>query len=193
MSSDEDAYESSLAGQFLIAMPGMGDPRFDRTVIYMCAHGPDGAMGLVINKRADSLSFPDLMEQLGIDQTPGIQIEMPIQIGGPVEKGRGFVLHSGDYNQPNTQKLDENLGLTSTMDVLRKIAAGEGPEHALLALGYAGWSAGQLEDELAQNGWLHGPASNEVLFAPDIDTKWERALNSIGVDPSLLSHDAGHA
>lgn len=193
MSDDNTAYESSLEGQFLIAMPTMGDPRFDRSVIYMCAHGPDGAMGLVINKPADNISFPELLEQLKIETDADMHFDVPVQAGGPVEQGRGFVLHSTDYEQASTLRVAPDIGLTATVDVLRKIATGRGPKQALLALGYAGWGAGQLEAEISANGWLHGPADADLLFAHNFADKWEKALGTLGVDPALLSHDAGHA
>ncbi|MGB0920075.1 MAG: YqgE/AlgH family protein [Alphaproteobacteria bacterium] len=193
MSDEKEPYESSLEGQLLIAMPAMGDPRFERSVIYMCAHGPDGAMGLIINKRADEISFPALLKQLKIKTDPGMSFDIPVQSGGPVETTRGFVLHSTDYEQSSTLRVSPQIGLTATVDVLRKIAHGRGPEKALLALGYAGWSAGQLEDEITANGWLHGPADPDLLFGADIERKWEKALAQLGIDPLLLSQDAGHA
>lgn len=193
MNATDTPYETSLEGQFLIAMPTMGDPRFERSVIYMCAHGPDGAMGLVINKRADNISFPELLAQLKIETDPAMRFDVSVQVGGPVEPGRGFVLHSVDYEQTSTLKVSPEIGLTATVDVLRKMARGTGPERALLALGYAGWGAGQLEAEISANGWLHGPADADLLFTDRLENKWEHALATIGVDPLLLSHDAGHA
>ena len=181
----------SLTGHLLVAMPGMQDPRFAKTVIYMCAHGPEGAMGLVINRLLDSLSFGDLLEQLGIERGGGDQIE--VHFGGPVESGRGFVLHSADYVQDATLVVDDDIALTATVDILKAIAAGIGPKRSLLALGYAGWGEGQLDNEIKANGWLHVAADNELVFGTDMDTNWERAMAKLGIDPRMLSDDAGHA
>ena len=189
-----------LDGQMLIAMPGIGDPRFERTVIYMCAHSADGAMGIVVNKEADNITFPDLLERLEIIPE-GEQIrlpeelqEMPVQIGGPVETGRGFVLHTTDYYvTDSTLSVNHGIGLTATLDVLKAIAGGTGPKKAMLALGYAGWGPGQLEGEIQGNGWLHCDADDELVFDSILDDRNEQALAKIGVDPALLSSSAGHA
>lgn len=188
-----------LDGQMLIAMPSMGDPRFERAVIFLCAHSADGAMGIVVNKPADAISFPELLERLEIIPAeqrislPEQVREMPVQFGGPVETGRGFVLHTADYYSADcTLPIDERTGLTATLDVLRAIAAGEGPRQAMLALGYAGWGPGQLEHEIHENGWLHCEADEILLFGIDLDAKYEQALDKIGVDLRLLSSDAGH-
>ena len=182
----------TLTGQLLIAMPGMQDPRFAKTVIYMCAHGPEGAMGLVINRLLDSLNFTDLLEQLGIDTPPaGEPIE--VHFGGPVESGRGFVLHSADYVQDATLVVDDEIALTATVDILKAIASGGGPKRSLLALGYAGWGEGQLDTEIKANGWLHVQPDDELIFGTDMDSKWERAMGKLGIDPRMLSDDAGHA
>ncbi len=183
---------SYLSGQLLIAMPSMPDPRFSRTVIYMCAHNADGAMGLVINRGIDSLSFPDLLEQLGIDTVSNNQ-QIHVLFGGPVESGRGFVLHSPDYQQEATLVVDEKIALTATVDILKAIAGGMGPQQSLLALGYAGWGPGQLDGELKANGWLHVAADEDLVFDLGLETKWERALKKIGIDPSMLSRDVGNA
>jgi len=181
-----------LAGQMLIAMPQMRDARFSRAVVYMCAHTAEGAMGLVINRMFNGLSFPDLLEQLNIEPTPLCE-PIKIHFGGPVEAGRGFVLHSTDYVQETTLVVNDDVGLTATIDVLKAIANGQGPARSLLALGYAGWSAGQLDNEIRDNAWLSVEPDNELLFDADIDHKWERAIAKIGVDFSMLSGDAGHA
>jgi len=181
-----------LAGQMLIAMPQMRDARFSRAVVYMCAHTAEGAMGLVINRMFSGLSFPDLLEQLNIEPTPLCE-PIKIHFGGPVEAGRGFVLHSTDYVQETTLVVNDDVGLTATIDVLKAIANGQGPARSLLALGYAGWSAGQLDNEIRDNAWLSVEPDNELLFDADIDHKWERAIAKIGVDFSMLSGDAGHA
>jgi len=181
-----------LTGQLLVAMPQMQDPRFVRSVIYMCAHTADGAMGLVVNKLVDNVSFPDLLEQLNI-HTGKVDNEIFVHFGGPVETGRGFVLHSSDYVQDATLVIDENVALTATVDILKAIAEGSGPDHSLLALGYAGWSAGQLDDEIQANGWLSVTPDSGLIFDTDLDGKWERAMGKIGIDFSKLSGDSGHA
>ena len=187
--STEDGY---LTGQLLIAMPTMGDPRFERTVIYLCAHSADGAMGLVVNKQAEEIDFPELLSQLEIE-TEGVQNPIPVLVGGPVETGRGFVLHSLDYRQDSTLEVTEDVGLTATVDILRSIAEGEGPARSLLTLGYAGWSAGQLDSEIQANGWLNVSADASLLFDDDLGEKWDRAVRKVGIDPSFLSAEAGHA
>ena len=181
-----------LTGQLLIAMPQMTDPRFARTVIYICAHTADGAMGLVVNREIEALTFPDLLKQLSIDAEV-VDDKIQVLFGGPVETGRGFVLHSSDYVQNTTMLVDKRVGLTATMEVLKDIASGNGPRLNILALGYAGWGPGQLDAEIHANGWLSVPADDELVFDPDLDNKWERALAKIGVDFSMLSGEAGHA
>jgi putative transcriptional regulator len=191
--------EGYLDGQLLIAMPIMSDPRFARSVIYICAHSEDGAMGLVINQRASHISFPDLLTKLNIVPTSAEGIsdcvrKMSIYVGGPVETGRGFVLHSSDYFvNDSTLPIEDGVCLTATIDILKAIASGNGPNRAILALGYAGWSPGQLESEIQANGWLNCPADPDLIFAPDIESKYNRALAKIGIDPSHLVSDAGHA
>ncbi len=181
-----------LSGQLLIAMPGMQDERFAKTVIYMCAHTPEGAMGLVLNQALDSLTFPDLLEQLGIEEEIGAT-DVRVHVGGPVEAGRGFVLHSADYSQEATLPVDDGIALTATVDILKAIARGRGPRKSLLGLGYAGWGPGQLDDEIKANGWLQAPADPELVFDLNLDNKWERAIGKLGIDPRMLSDEAGHA
>jgi putative transcriptional regulator len=181
-----------LTGQLLVAMPQMQDPRFARTVVYMCAHTANGAMGLVLNKLVDNVTFPDLLEQLNITGGP-VEREIHVHFGGPVETGRGFVLHSADYVQDATLVIDEHVGLTATVDILQAIAQGDGPRSSLLALGYAGWGPGQLDSEIQANGWLSVQADDALLFDTEIASKWERAMGKIGIDFSKLSGDAGHA
>ncbi|MCH7831903.1 MAG: YqgE/AlgH family protein [Proteobacteria bacterium] len=181
-----------LAGQLIIAMPGMRDPRFEKSVIYMCAHNDDGAMGLVVNRALESLTFPDMLEQLGID-SEGAGAKISVHFGGPVESGRGFVLHSRDYLQEATMVVDHDVAMTATIDILKAIAGGEGPRQSLLALGYAGWGPGQLDTEIKSNGWLHVAADSDLVFGPDQDAKWQRAMDKIGIDPRMLSNDVGHA
>src|SRR5919106_490428 len=184
--------DSTLTGQLLVAMPHMADSRFARTVVYLCAHSAEGAMGLVVNRLIDSLSFDSLLDQLGLEAN-GEALEMPVHFGGPVESSRGFVLHSADYIQDSTLVIDDDIALTATIDVLKAIASGNGPRQRVLALGYAGWAAGQLDAEIQANGWLMVPADHELVFGLDNDTKWERAIAKLGVDLSLLSSEAGHA
>jgi putative transcriptional regulator len=181
-----------LTGMLLIAMPSMPDPRFARSVIYLCAHSPEGAMGLVVNQIAGNITFPAVVGQLGIDAGEDCS-DTPVHVGGPVETSRGFVLHSADYVQESTLVIDERYALTATVDVLRAIAEGHGPSRRVLALGYAGWSAGQLDQEIQNNGWLVAPADPDIVFGRDNEAKWLSALRAIGVDPSLLSTTAGHA
>jgi putative transcriptional regulator len=182
-----------LTAKLLIAMPGMGDIRFDRSVIFLCAHSGDGAMGLIVNKPAPDLAFADLLEQLGIAAGPQ-PIRLPVHVGGPVEHGRGFVLHSADYRrQGSTLGIDGRFGMTATLEILEDIARGAGPREALFALGYAGWGPGQLESEIQRNGWLTCDASEGLVFATPDDAKWSAALHEIGVDARLLSSSAGRA
>jgi len=187
-----------LDDQFLIAMPGMKDDRFARSVIYICAHSDEGAMGLIINQ-AQQMLFPDLLVQLGIlKEQEAIRLpqearDFVVRNGGPVDRSRGFVLHSGDYRVESSLTVSDDVCLTATVDILRAISAGRGPRHALMALGYSGWGAGQLESEIAQNGWLTCPANTELLFDPDIDRKYDRILAAIGIDVAHLSAAAGHA
>jgi putative transcriptional regulator len=189
-----------LDGQFLVAMPTMEDPRFRRAVIYLCAHSADGAMGIVINHPAPHVSFPDLLVQLKIIPEgadillpPGVG-DMQVVQGGPVEQARGFVLHTPEvFIDNSTLPIAEGICLTATLDILKAIARGKGPRAAVLALGYAGWSAGQLESEIQANGWLNCPADAAIIFDHDLDTKYERAMHKIGVDPALLSGQAGRA
>ncbi|MDG2406137.1 MAG: YqgE/AlgH family protein [Paracoccaceae bacterium] len=182
-----------FTGQVLIAMPGMGDPRFERSVIYMVSHSDRGAMGLIVNKPNTKLLFIDLLEQMSIEigaQTPKI----PVHFGGPVEHGRGFVLHSRDYvSDLSTLEVDGEFGMTATQDILEDIARGEGPASAIMALGYAGWAPGQLEQEIGHNGWLTSVATPELIFAKSPEDQWQEALKLIGVDALALSGMAGRA
>ena len=189
-----------LDGQLLVAMPGMTDSRFSRSVIYVCAHSQDGAMGIVVNQPAKKVSFSELLVQLEVIgpeeaiRLPAKAGKVPVVKGGPVETGRGFVLHSADYFVDNsTLEIDDGISLTATVDILRAIANGNGPNRAMLALGYAGWSPGQLETEIQHNGWLNCPADQGLIFDRLLDTKYERALRTMGVDPVMLSSEAGRA
>lgn len=189
-----------LDGQLLVAMPGMADERFARSVIYLCAHSEEGAMGIIVNQPSRVKNFPELLVQLQVI-APQERISLPrgaeeIQVlsGGPVQTDRGFVLHTPDFFLDNsTLPIDDSVSLTATVDILRAIATGEGPDRAQLALGYAGWDAGQLEDEIQHNGWLHCPADPSLLFDRDLAGKYTRALRSMGVDLGRLSANAGHA
>jgi putative transcriptional regulator len=185
-----------LEGQLLVAMPVMTDRRFARSVIYICAHSAEGAMGLIINQRAPHIRFPELLRRLSIapDAAEGEAFDLDVHVGGPVDTERGFVLHSADYYAADsTLPIDDSVSLTATVDILRAIAKGEGPDRAMLALGYSGWRAGQLETEIGANGWLHCPADPDLLFDRDLEQKYGRALSKIGIDPSHLVADAGHA
>jgi putative transcriptional regulator len=189
-----------LDGQMLIAMPSMRDERFARSVIYVCAHSSEGAMGIVVNQPAANINFPDLLVQLDVIPAADL-IQLPrragsvkVLKGGPVETGRGFVLHSADFFIENsTLPIDEGICLTATLDILKAIARGDGPASALLALGYAGWAPGQLELEIQENGWLHCSADPELIFGADTDAKYAKALKKIGIDLGMLSSEAGHA
>ena len=189
-----------LDGRLLIAMPVMGDPRFERSVIYLCAQSSEGAMGIMVNRPAGSIDFPELLVQLNIINKAD-QIKLPenaetMQVlrGGPVDTGRGFVLHSSDFYLDNaTLPIDDKICLTATVDILKAIASGKGPKHAILALGYAGWGPGQLENEIQGNGWLHCDADPDLVFGDDVEEKYARALRKIGIDPGMLSGAAGHA
>jgi putative transcriptional regulator len=186
-----------LDGQLLVAMPLMADRRFARSVIYICAHSAEGAMGLIINQRAPNIRFPDLLQRLSITAATAGEsqdVDLDVHVGGPVETERGFVLHSADYYvADSTLPIDEGVSLTATIDILKAIASGKGPDRAMLALGYSGWRPGQLETEIQANGWLNCPADPDLLFDRDLDQKYGRALSKIGIDPSHLVSDAGHA
>lgn len=189
-----------LDGQMLVAMPGMEDDRFRRTVIYICAHSAEGAMGIVLNRPAADVSFSELLVQLDIIPA-GEEIRlrprterMKVLMGGPVETSRGFVLHTPDFFlDQSTLAIDDDICLTATVDILRAIARGDGPENAVLALGYAGWSPGQLESEIQANGWLNCPADPGLVFEASVDSKYDLALRKIGIHPGMLSSQAGHA
>ncbi|ABR59388.1 YqgE/AlgH family protein [Sinorhizobium medicae] len=187
-----------LDGQFLIAMPGMFDANFARTVIFVCAHSEDGAMGFILN-RPQRLTFPDVLLHLQlldpdeVIRLPSTTREFQIQAGGPVETGRGFVLHSDDYLSDSSIPVSDDICLTATLDIVRAISRGEGPVKATMLLGYAGWGPGQLEAEITQNGWLTCPAQEELIFSRNLDEKYDRALALMGVSPAMLSTDSGHA
>ena len=199
-SSEKGAERGYLDGQMLVAMPSMRDERFARTLIYVCAHSSEGAMGIVVNQVAGNINFPDLLVQLEVIPAADL-IQLPpraetvtVLKGGPVETGRGFVLHSSDFFiEDATLRIDDEICLTATVDILKAIAKGSGPKHAILALGYAGWAAGQLESEIQDNGWLHCDADSDLIFGGDVEEKYSRALRKIGIDVGMLSNEAGHA
>ena len=189
----------SLEGQFLLAMPNMGDERFHRSVIYMCAHSEEGAMGFIINQ-VQPLGFSDILVQLGIlNEEDAIHLspetrDIMVRNGGPVDKSRGFVLHSEDYFAESSHAVEDGICITATVDILRAISRGSGPRNSLMALGYSGWGAGQLEDEIAANGWLTCPVNDpDLLFNPDVETLYDKVLASMGINPVHLSDVAGHA
>jgi putative transcriptional regulator len=199
-SSDTTSARGYLDGQMLIAMPAMNDERFVRSLIYVCAHSSDGAMGIVVNHPVANINFSDLLVKLEVIPAAD-RIQLPpragavkVLKGGPVETERGFVLHSSDFFMDNsTLPIDDGVFLTWTLDILKAIARGDGPANAILALGYAGWGAGQLESEIQQNGWLHCAADQELIFGTDTEHKYEKALRKIGIDLGMLSSEAGHA
>lgn len=185
-------FTTSLTNHFLIAMPGLLDPNFARTVTYICEHNEHGAMGIVIN-RPLNVTLGALLSQLGIQTMHPRVAQIPIYQGGPVQTDRGFVLHSGGHSYESTLSITPEISITTSRDILEAIAAGEGPEHVLVALGYAGWAGGQLEQEMSANAWLNGPASLEIIFEMDPSARWMAAAQLIGVDLNLLSGEAGHA
>ncbi len=189
---DDEPSGDYLSGKILIAMPRMSDRRFAKTVIFLCVHRPDGAMGLVVNRLAGSLTYGELLNQLEIE-SPVQNDDRPVHFGGPLETSRGFVLHTTDRMEEGTLVVDEEIGLTSTTDILRSIVAGDGPQQSLLALGYAGWGPGQLDAELQANAWLCVAADDALLFDRDVDTKWHRAIAKLGIDVNMLSAEAGRA
>lgn len=193
MSESRPQENDSLTGRMLIATPAIGDPRFARSVIIVCAHNEEHAMGIVVNKKMGELELSDLLDQLGIESSIALP-KQAVLAGGPVDRDRGFVIHSDDYrHEEATVELSPGLGLTATKDVLEAIASDKAPHHSVLALGYAGWGPGQLEDELRANAWLTCDVSEALLFGEDLDGKWEAALKSIGVDPAMLSSLTGMA
>lgn len=182
-----------LTGKLLIAMPGMGDSRFAHAVIYLCAHSPDGAMGLIINKPTHDLHLRDLLKQLSIKSTPETR-DIRVHFGGPVEHGRGFVLHDYGYHSPiSTLAVNQNFAMTASVDILEDLAEGRGPAKALMALGYAGWGPGQLESEISENGWLTCEADHNLVFQTSDNQKWAKALEALGISAAALSADAGRA
>lgn len=181
-----------LEGKLLIAMPGMPDPRFQHAVVFLCSHSEEGALGLIVNKPAEDLRFSTLLQQMNLGVSKPVR-DIRVHFGGPVENSRGFVLHTPDYSAKTATIRVGDYGMTGTVDVLEDIARGNGPSLAMLALGYAGWGPGQLEAEIGQNGWLTAEPDKDIVFGKDDAGKWQAALTSIGIDPRLLSSEAGHA
>lgn len=197
---DPNRAEGYLDGRLLVAMPTMADSRFERSVVYVCAHSAEGAMGIVVNQPKPDISFADLLRQLEIiEDSDEIRLPsqvggMPVYVGGPVETARGFVLHSADwFVESSTLPIDDGICLTATLDILRAIAGGNGPTSALLALGYAGWGPDQLESEIQANGWLHCDATMDIVFGANDEEKYDRAMRAIGIDAARLTTDSGHA
>ncbi len=189
-----DEKKISLVGKCLISMPGIDDIRFDRSLIYVCANSKEGSMGIVINRPIFPVKFPELLKQLEINIPAGnIIFEPDILYGGPVENTRGFVLHTSDYFIASTVVVHEGIAITATLDILEAIALGKGPSDSMVALGYASWGAGQLEEELRSNTWLISEAGNDLIFKTPHSQKWKKALQSLGVDPNLLSSGQGNA
>jgi putative transcriptional regulator len=190
--AEEEEPDGLMTGQLLIAMPTMTTPHFAQAVIYVCAHTKDGAMGIVLNRPLSSPSFGDLLEQLEVTPVPPAR-QINLFRGGPVDAARGFVLHTTDWTGDGSLMVDQGVALTASLDVLKAIADGGGPERGFLALGYAGWGPGQLDREIQDNAWLSAPASLDLLFDTQHETKWRRAMAILKVDPILLSGSAGHA
>lgn len=184
--------DQSLTNHFLIAMPGMEDPNFSRTVTYICEHNEQGSMGIVVNRPMD-LQLGDMLDQLDIESHSTDALQMPVYLGGPVQTDRGFVLHSGTHLWDSTLRITNGVSVTTSKDILEAIAKGEGPEQALIALGYAGWSGGQLDGEMSANAWLSGPADSNILFQMPSDERWQAAARLLGVDLNLIIGEAGHA
>ena len=181
----------NLTGQFLISMPSLQDERFDKTVIYVCAHSNEGAMGIIINKKIDYDLYPDLLEQLGIDK-PMLDKKLYIRYGGPVETGRGFVLHSDEVVQKETLSISKGIALTSTTEFFDELSKGKGPRNSILALGYTGWGPGQIETEISSNSWMILETDSKFIFDDSVSNKWNDAFNILGIDPSKLSQFSGN-
>ena len=183
----------SLTGKLLLAMPSMGDPRFHKAVIFMCSDNEEGAMGIVLNQQLPGMILGDLFQEIGCEiKTPG-HADLPVLMGGPVESSRGFLLHTMDYDSAETIRVNDKYGVSGTLEALRSFAEGRGPQDMVFALGYAGWGAGQLEQEMLDNAWLVVEADHELIFNTGILDRWDRAMSRHGIDPARLSGSAGHA
>lgn len=193
-SSDTPSVEADrFAGRLLVAMPNMGDPRFEKSVVFMCAHDETGAMGLIVNKVVPDLTLSTLLEELTIGHKGGLADTTPVFVGGPVETARGFLLHSAEFADRDSIRVKGDYAVTGTIDALRNAMGENGPRERLFALGYAGWGAGQLEDEIRNNAWLVCEATHDLVFGTDQDTKWARAMSGLGIDPALFTGASGHA
>ncbi len=182
----------NLTGQILVSMPSMADERFYKTLIFLCAHSKEGSMGIIINKKIDFDMYPDLLQQLGIDQ-PLIDKKIYIRYGGPVETSRGFVLHSDDVVQKDSLQIDKGIALTSTIDIFKDLSKGKGPKESILALGYAGWGPGQLDNEIKNNGWITLNVDSSFIFDENVSEKWNQAYKMIGFNPTSLTNNFGKA
>ena len=191
--SDKSAEKGYLTGKLLVATPFLFDSRFFHSVIYICGHDANGAIGLVINRLLPSISFEELLRQIDVLEFPQSIPDVSIYYGGPIEMGRGFVLHTNDYQSNSTVPIDDSISITATLDIIKAIAQGNGPDKSLLALGYTGWISGQLEQEIMDNSWLSIDPSTSLIFDMPIDEKWRGSMASIGVDPAILSMESGHA
>lgn len=192
----EDKEEQYLTGKLLLAMPSMSDPRFERAVIFICGHDENGAMGLMVNHTLVGIKIEQLLDQLGLTSDINVDLEalnMPVMNGGPVDTGRGFLLHGSDFNQEDTIRIDDDFGVTGTIEALKDIASGKTPEQMLFILGYAGWDAGQLENEISQNAWLVVDPDPGLIFSAEADDKWQQAVQKLGFDPAMLSNAGGRA
>ena len=183
---------ANFTDHFLIAMPGLMDPNFYHTVTYICEHGSEGAMGIVIN-RPMNIQLGEILEQMQIPCGVPEQLQQPIYIGGPVAMERGFVLHATGPQWASTLEITSQISITTSQDILESIASGQGPNEHLIALGYAGWGGGQLERELSENAWLSGPADRDIIFRQPVERRWHAAASLLGVDLDILSNEAGHA
>ena len=196
MSDTSPKNEFSLAGKLLLAMPGLADPRFHRAVIFMCAHDDNGAMGLIVNHHLPNLDFSQLLQKMHMDDEvfEDLQgLDMKILSGGPVENGRGFLLHDSDFSDKDTIRITDDFSVTGTLDALQKIAKGQGPEQSLFILGHAGWGKDQLEREIGEGSWLVSEPKASIIFHEQRDEIWTLAVRDMGVDPAALSHTSGHA
>ena len=195
---------NDLSGQLLISLPNISDPRFEKSVIYICSHTSEGAIGITLNQRIGTLSYDNFFNKIVRDIKPKKSLfkrkynhknkdDISLYFGGPVESTRGFILHSGEYKVNDTLMIGKKIGLTTDIDIIRDIAYGDGPKKSLFALGYAGWSSGQLEREFEENSWLNIPADDDLIFNKNNQKKWEQAIRKIGADPSMISNKIGNA
>lgn len=190
--TEDDPVSDNLTGHFLIAMPSLNDGFFNQAVTYICEHDDNGCFGIIINQET-TVTLREIVEQMNIESGDHYHKDQPIFIGGPVDQGRGFILHRPTGSWQSSLQISNNVALTTSKDILQALATDQGPEDCIVALGYAGWSAGQLEEEMANNTWLNCPADEQIIFNTPVTERWKAAAQLIGVDLSLLSNDAGHA